>query len=168
VSRVVEQRLAGDGFVRLPKSLCFSQDLYIVRSSGHLDRDRRFWRGPYGQVAEVDLVEVQKRRYGLGHRHGRGPEPRGARQGGKEEACPGAIDARSPRLDQEVPGPEGLHPKGWTASFRLSARAVRPSAALTVAARSPGSGQEFVLDLVPLSDRLATRRRPSRVDRSTW
>jgi SAM-dependent methyltransferase len=163
VSRVVEQRLGCDGFVRLPKSLCFSQDLYVVGSSGHLAGDRRFWRGPYGQVAGVELVDVQKRRYratGWAIDMDGAPSPEVLVKVGRKQFAqvPSTLDR--PDSIKKFQVPEGLHPKGWTASFRLPGKAVRPTAALTVAARSPSSGKEFVLDLVPLVDRLAVPPTP--------
>lgn len=48
--------------------------------------------------------------------------------------------------------------KGWAASFQLSARVFRPTTAQTVAAKSPESEKEFVLDLIPFQGRLSATR----------
>jgi SAM-dependent methyltransferase len=163
VSRVVEQRLPCDGFVRLPKSLCFSQDLYIVGTSGHLAEDRRFWRGPYGQVAEVDLVDVRKRSYratGWAIDMDGTPSPDVLIKVGRKKFAKAPSTLDRPDSIKKFQVPEGLHAKGWTATFRLPAKAVRPTHALTVAARSSTSDKEFVLDLVPLVDRLSPPATP--------
>ena len=160
VSRMIEQRLPSGDYVRLPKSVCFHQDLYIVKNGGRVGGDRRFLRGPFGQVEEVRLSTSQSHTYeakGWAVDMDGGPAPRVVMKVGTDEYAtviptldrPDLLDAL------QLPGGEGLIPKGWTASFRLPARVARPTAALTVAAKDPLSGKEFVLDLNPFWGPLA-------------
>jgi SAM-dependent methyltransferase len=154
VSRTIKERLACDTYVRLPRSLNFHQDLYIVRESGHLSEPRRFWRGPNGGVHDLNPVDIRKGTFqatGWAVDMDGGPSPDVVVKVGMTQCS----EVR-PTIDRPdvtnifYPGDEGLVPSEWATSFRLRAKILRPTPALTVTAKSVNSGKELVLDLLPL------------------
>jgi SAM-dependent methyltransferase len=163
VSRTIKERLSCNSYVRLAKSLCFDQDLYMVRRDGRVSNSRNFFRGPYGQVEEFSLANIRNRTYratGWAIDMDGGAAPQVLMKMGSDPCV-----TVTPTLDRSdlndtfrLGTGEGLVAKGWAASFQFSARVFRPTTALTVAAKSPGSGKEFVLDLIPYQGRLSATR----------
>lgn len=154
VSRVIEQRLPSENYVYLPRSLCFNQDLYIVRGAGRVPEDRRFLRGPYGQVEEFRLVDDRKRTYqarGWAVDMDGGPSPQVVLKVGTEQRAEVTPSVDRPELSTggQFLAIEGLVANGWSTSFQLPRTAFRQKTALTVIAESPTSETEFVLDLLP-------------------
>jgi SAM-dependent methyltransferase len=163
VSRTIKERLRFDSYVRLAKSLCFDQDLYVVRKAEPVSKARPFFRGPHGQVEDFHLANIWNRTYrarGWAIDMDGGTAPQVLMKMGSDLCATVTPTLDRPDLNNvfRLETGEGLVAKGWSASFQLSARVFRPTTALTVAAKSPESGKEFVLDLFPYQGRLSATR----------
>jgi len=158
VARTINERLARANYVRLPKSLNFHQDLYLVRESGPFSGTRRFLRGPNGGVDELSGIDIRKgmfRATGWTVDMDGGSSPEVLVNVGLTRcSAVGTTTDRRDLTDIFHPGDgQGLVPSEWTTSFRLPVEFLRrPTAAVTLKARSVSSGKEFVLDMHPLQE----------------
>ncbi len=164
VARMIAEATGSSSYKRLPRTLCFEQDIYVVAKDGTVDQssDLAPRRGPHGVVDEV--IEVN------------------------EPSAPSSLQFRGWAVDLDdvddrpdiviwlggtqlgrvttgLPRPdvaEHLHStaemhrsSGWQATFELP-NGTRPDSLLLVKAVA-ASGKEFALQSVPLGDLVTLR-----------